>query len=51
MFDRNCHLLVGHLGDFKGWNPDVVAQAPVLSRMLWQNRIRVKSGPEDGCDE
>ena len=33
----NCHLLFGHLGDFKGFNPLVLADAAI-----WRFRLRAR---------
>lgn len=30
----NCHLMVGHLGNYKSFNPDVVAHASLLNHAL-----------------
>lgn len=37
----NCHLFVGHLGNFKGFNPDVITDAKAWRLKLIENRIRI----------
>ena len=39
---RNCHLLVGHLGNFRGWNPGAKQDAPYVARLLARNRERAE---------
>lgn len=39
---HNHHLLVGHLGNYKGWNPDVRTDALVVGRKLKDNAPRIK---------
>lgn len=36
----NCHLLFGHLGNFKGWNPHVRHDAISWREKLIRNKIR-----------
>lgn len=38
----NCHLFVGHLGNFKGYNPDVEADAAEWNKKLKANKLRIK---------
>jgi len=35
----NCHLLMGHLGNFKRVNPDSVTDAAI-----WNEKLRIKDG-------
>lgn len=35
----NCHLLIGHLGNFRNINPDSVTDAAT-----WNEKLRVKDG-------
>lgn len=42
----NCHLFVGHLGNFSGWNPAVVADAKEWHRKLIENEPRIKETRE-----
>lgn len=37
----NCHLFIGHLGNFSGWNPRVVADAAVWKHKLKENAARI----------
>lgn len=37
----NCHRIFGHLNNFKGWNPDVKADAAAWRAKLSENRERV----------
>lgn len=36
-----CHIAIGHLGDYKGWNPDVRADAHLWSLKIIQNKRRI----------
>ena len=38
----NCHLLVGHLGDYKNINPDVLSDAEIWKQKLNKNSKNVK---------
>lgn len=38
----NCHRLIGHLNNFKGWNPDAVMDAQEWVKKLAQNQKRIK---------
>ena len=40
--DVNCHLFIGHLGNFKGYNPDVEADAREWNRKLEENKKRIQ---------
>lgn len=40
----NCHLFIGHLGNFKGFNPEVQADAMAWARKLLANKNRIKGG-------
>jgi 5-methylcytosine-specific restriction enzyme A len=40
--DVNCHLFVGHLGNFKGYNPDVEKDAEEWAKKLQDNKARIK---------
>lgn len=37
----NCHLLVGHLGNFKRINPD-----SVIDVVIWNEKLRIKDGEQ-----
>lgn len=38
----NCHLFVGHLGNFHGWNPLVRTDAELWKRKLAENKARIE---------
>jgi 5-methylcytosine-specific restriction protein A len=38
----NCHLFVGHLGNYKGFNPDVESDAKLWASKLAQNKQRIQ---------
>jgi len=40
--DVNCHLFIGHLGNFKGFNPDVESDSKMFARKLAENKARLK---------
>lgn len=37
----NCHLFLGHLGNFKGWNPAVTTDAAEFHQKLIENKARI----------
>ena len=37
----NCHLFIGHLGNFKGYNPEVKKDAQEWAYKLSQNKLRI----------
>lgn len=37
----NCHLTFGHLRNYKGWNPDVLADSAAWKQKLAENKVRV----------
>jgi len=41
-YGSNCHLLFGHLGDYKKFNPDVEADSAIWFKKLGSKLIRVK---------
>ncbi len=41
--DVNCHLFVGHLGNFRGFNPDVIEDAKSWRTKLLENKARIKA--------
>lgn len=41
--DVNCHLFLGHLGNFKGFNPSVKKDAANWLKKLAENKLRIKS--------
>lgn len=38
----NCHLFAGHLGNFKGFNPEACHDSDVWQMKLQENKARVK---------
>lgn len=38
-FGVNCHLFVGHAGDFKGWNPDAASDAKIWSAKITASKF------------
>lgn len=32
--DKNCHLLIGHLMNFKSWNPEVINECGVMKEKI-----------------
>lgn len=44
----NCHLFIGHLGNFKGWNPAVIADAAQFHKKLIENKARIAESQERG---
>ena len=42
----NCHLFVGHLGNFRGYNPDVVNDAEEWREKLLANKARIHETAE-----
>lgn len=42
----NCHLFIGHLGNFRGWNPAVRADAKEWKEKLRENHLRIERGRE-----
>jgi hypothetical protein len=38
----NCHLFIGHLGNFQGFNPDVEVDAEVWRGKILANKTRIK---------
>ncbi len=38
---HNCHLYVGHLGDYKSWNPAVKSDA-----RMWAKKMKQRPYPE-----
>lgn len=39
----NCHLVFGHLGDFKGLNPNVVTDAHDWNHKFYENKKAIKA--------
>lgn len=42
----NCHLFIGHLGNFSGWNPGVVMDAALFKHKLKENVARIRETKE-----
>ena len=40
--DINCHLVIGHDFDFRGYNPDAVIDAARLLKEKEDNKLRIK---------
>jgi 5-methylcytosine-specific restriction protein A len=38
----NCHLFIGHLGNFKGFNPVVVKDAALWKKKMAESKKRIK---------
>lgn len=45
----NCHLFIGHLGNFKGWNPMVVTDAIEWHKKLLANKVRIAETERGGA--
>lgn len=45
----NCHLFVGHLGNFKGLNPDVTVDAATWCKKLDDNRAACRAKGKQKC--
>lgn len=43
----NCHLFVGHLSNFRGWNPNVLEDADTWKKKLAENKERIQQHREE----
>lgn len=41
-YGSNCHLLFGHLGDYKKFNPDIEKDARIWAKKISSTLVRVK---------
>lgn len=40
-----CHLLLGHLGDYRSWNPDIATWLPAFSKAVANRPYRLEASP------
>lgn len=36
--DKNCHLLIGHLMNYKSWNPNVIQECDIMQEKIKNRR-------------
>lgn len=41
--ELNCHLVIGHLLNFRGYNPNVIADAAAWNKKILENKERIKN--------
>lgn len=43
----SCHLFIGHLSNFRGWNPNVKEDAEAWKKKLAENKERIQKHQEE----
>ncbi|KAA1013054.1 HNH endonuclease [Paraburkholderia panacisoli] len=43
----SCHLFVGHLSNFRGWNPNVKEDAETWKKKLAENKERIQNHQQE----